>query len=56
MMMSSRKSRGTHKTGDNMYTSIVSVETTMSATKRSPSMRRQREWSGQQDDSSEKYR
>jgi hypothetical protein len=56
MTMSSRKSRGTHKTGINMYTSAVNVETITSATRRSPSMRRQEEWSGQQDNSSEKYR
>jgi hypothetical protein len=54
--MSSRKSRGTDKIGVNMYTSAVNVETITSATRRSPSTKRQREWSEQQDDSSEKYR
>jgi hypothetical protein len=56
MTTSLRKSKGTHKMGDNTYTSAVNVETTMSATKRSPSMRRRTEWSGQQDGSLEKYR
>jgi hypothetical protein len=56
MTMLSRKSRGTHKTGANMYMSIVDVETIMSAKRRSPSMRRRREWSGWQNDSSKKYR
>jgi hypothetical protein len=56
MMMSSKKSKGTHKTGDNMYTYVVNVETITSATRRSPSMRRQKEWSEQLDGSSKKYR
>jgi hypothetical protein len=30
MTMSLKKSKGTHKTGDNMYTSAVNVETTTS--------------------------
>jgi hypothetical protein len=47
MTMSSKKSKGTHKMGINMYTSVVDVETIMSAMRRSPSMRRRREWSGQ---------
>jgi hypothetical protein len=50
------ESRGTHKTSVNMYTSAMNVETITSATRRSPSIRRRREWSGRQDDSSEKYR
>jgi hypothetical protein len=54
--MLSRKSKGTHKTGDNTYTSDVNVETTMSTMKRSPSTRRRIQWSGQQDGSSENYR
>jgi uncharacterized protein YjcR len=56
MTMSLRKSGGTHKMGVNMYTSSMNVETITSATRRSPSIRRWREWSGWQDDSSEKYR
>jgi hypothetical protein len=52
----SRKSKGTHKIGDNTYTSVVNVETIMSATKRSPLTKRRKEWSRQQDGSSEKYR
>jgi hypothetical protein len=56
MTTSSRKSKGTHKTGDNTYMSAVNVETTMSAMKRSTSTRRRIEWSGQQNGSSEKYR
>jgi hypothetical protein len=56
MTMLSRKSRGTHKTGANMYMSVVDVETITSATRRSPSTRRHREWSEQQNVSSEKYR
>jgi hypothetical protein len=56
MTMSSKKSKGTHKTGSNMYTSAVNVETITSATRRSPSMRRREEWSEQLDGSSEKYR
>jgi hypothetical protein len=56
MMTSSRKSKGTHKMGVNMYTSVVNVETITSAMRRSPSTKRRREWSEQQDDSSEKYR
>jgi hypothetical protein len=42
--------------GGNMYTSAVNVETTTSATRSSPSMRIQREWSEQLGDSSKKYR
>jgi hypothetical protein len=42
--------------GNNTYMSAVNMETTMSAMKRSPSTRRRKEWSGQQDGSSEKYR
>jgi hypothetical protein len=56
MMTSLRKSRGTHKMGVNMYTSAMNVETITSAMRRSPSIRRRREWSGRQDDSLEKYR
>jgi hypothetical protein len=56
MTTSSRKSKGTHKMGVNMYTFAVDVETITSAMRRSPSTRRHREWSGQQNDSSEKYR
>jgi hypothetical protein len=55
MTMLLKKSKGTHKTGDNMYKSTMNVETTTSATRRSPSMRKQREWSEQLDGSSEKY-
>jgi hypothetical protein len=56
MTMLSKKSRGTHKMGGNMCTSAVDMETIMSATRRSPSIRRRREWSRRQDDLSEKYR
>jgi hypothetical protein len=56
MTMSSKKSKGTHKIGSNMYTSAVNVETITSATRRSPSTRRWEEWSEQLDGSSEKYR
>jgi hypothetical protein len=56
MTMSLKKSKGTHKTGGNMYTSATNVETTTSATRRSPSTRKRREWSEQLDGSSEKYR
>jgi hypothetical protein len=42
--------------GVNMYTYAMNVEIVTSATRRSPSIRRWREWSGRQDDSSEKYR
>jgi hypothetical protein len=55
MTTSSRKSKGTHKTGDNTYMSGVNMETTMSATKKSQSTRRRTKWSGQQDGLSEKY-
>jgi hypothetical protein len=56
MTMSLKKSKGTHKTGSNMYTSVANVETTTSATRRSPSTRRWKEWSEQLGGSSEKYR
>jgi hypothetical protein len=56
MTTTSKKSRGTHKTGGNTCTFAVDVETITSAMRRSPLIRRQREWSRQQDDSSEKYR
>jgi hypothetical protein len=56
MMMSLKKTKVTHKTGGNMYTPVASVETTTSATRRSPSMRKQREWSEQLGSSSEKYK
>jgi hypothetical protein len=56
MTMSLKKSKGTHKTGNNMYTSTANVETTTSATRRYPSMRKRREWSEQLDGSSGKYR
>jgi hypothetical protein len=56
MMTSLRKYSGTHKMGVNMYTYAVNMDTITSAMRRSPLMRRQREWSGGQDDSSEKYR
>jgi hypothetical protein len=52
----SRKSKGTNKMGVNMYTSAMNMETITSAMRRSPSTKRWREWSEQQDDSSEKYR
>jgi hypothetical protein len=56
MMMSSKKSKGTHKMGGNMCMSAIDVETIMSTMRRSPSIRRWREWSRRQDDSSKKYR
>jgi hypothetical protein len=56
MMMLLKKSKGTHKMGNNMYTYAVNVETTTSAMRRSPSMRKQREWSEKLDGSSGKYR
>jgi hypothetical protein len=43
MTMSSKKSKGTHKTGGNMYTSAVNMETITFAMI-SPSTRRQKEW------------
>jgi hypothetical protein len=55
MMMSLKKSKGTHKMGGNMYTSAANVETTTSATRRSQSTRKRREWSEQLDGSSGKY-
>jgi hypothetical protein len=56
MTMSLKKSRGTHKTGDNTCTSAVDVETITSATRRLLLIRRWKEWSGRQDDSLKKYR
>jgi broad specificity polyphosphatase/5'/3'-nucleotidase SurE len=47
--------QGHPQDGDNIYTSAVNVETITSAMRRSPSMRRRKEWSEQLDGSSEKY-
>jgi hypothetical protein len=42
--------QGHPQDGHQHYTSAMNVETITSATRRSPLMRRRREWSGRQDD------